>query len=64
MIAVKNAIFEEKTTQINLRRRKEEIKSEMSILKEDLGKIEEQVQENMKRKYELAEKITSTTEQF
>ncbi|TNV83239.1 hypothetical protein FGO68_gene4856 [Halteria grandinella] len=64
VIDLKNSIFEQKVDQVNFRRRKEELKSEMSTLKEDIEKIEFQIKENILRKYQLAERITQTTEQF
>lgn len=41
VIDYKNSIFEEKTAQINLRRRKEECKYDLLTLKEDLDHIED-----------------------
>lgn len=64
MTDLKNSIFEQKVDQVNLRRRGEELKSEMVTLKEGVEKIEFQLKENIQRKYALAEKITQTTEQF
>ena len=46
----RSQIFEEKCTQINLRRRKEEIKAEMATLKDSIEQVQKQLMENIKRK--------------
>jgi hypothetical protein len=40
---VKNKIFEEKVTQINLRMKKEELKSSLLTLAEDITKVKDRV---------------------
>ena len=60
----RSQIFEEKCTQINLRRRKEEIKAEMATLKDSIEQVQKQLMENIKRKQGLAEKIQDTSDRF
>jgi seryl-tRNA synthetase len=64
IIEIKNRIFEDQTLQISLRMRQEEIKAKEASLKEDLARIQEQLQENISRKSKIAEKIQSASEQF
>eukprot|EP00347_Sterkiella_histriomuscorum_P013604 403364082 len=64
LIDIKNSIFEEKVTQINLRRRREEIEEEFRTLREDIEAVQLQMLENVKRKNIVAEKIEQSTEKF
>ena len=41
IIEIKNRIFEDQTTQINLRMRQDEIKAKEASLKEDLARIQD-----------------------
>ena len=57
-------IFEERVRQINLQRRWEEVRARLGDLREDVGVIEGQLGEQVKRKSKLMGKIEASSEHF